>query len=162
MPALSSQACPRPQVYKLRAHARSQLESVLISCCVAFSLLWELGPGGNENVCRAVFSLDLQAQALPTNAKPVQGQTAWLNQSERYQLPQNRGSKQLGCFQNGFSQTRPQLDHRVSLCEFEEGDLLGQTPPHKTSDWHMDPRMDLSFYSSRHWAYLCSEQLVRL
>lgn len=55
-------------------------------------------------------------------------------------------SQQLACFQNGFSQTRPKLGHRGPLCELEEGALLGQRQPHRTSVWLMGHRVDFSLH----------------
>lgn len=74
MPTLSSQSMPlATRVQALaRLWALGRRESVLISCCVC--LLLTLGAGlrrENENVCRGGCSLDLLAQPLQTNAKPV-------------------------------------------------------------------------------------------
>lgn len=68
-------------------------------------------------------------------------------------------SQQLACFQNGFSQTRPKLGHRGPLCELEEGALLGQRQPHRTSVWLMGHRMDFSLHSSLGWAHVSSEHV---
>ena len=48
------------------------------------------------------------------------------------------------------------------LCEFEEGTPSACIWLHRSPDWHMGHRRDVSLYSLMGWAHLCNKQLQQL